>query len=250
MIATSWVPSDVQRGGAPAPRVLVNQTIATVLQMSKNQHAQNNQEARWYHDIHAAVLAGGESKRFGSDKCLATLAGDDRTFLDRAIGACREIAGRVVVVGGERSSIAGFADAVIPDSIGHEGPLVGLAGALLDCRAPFLLLTACDQPLVSGAILRRLAEPRSKADVVAFARDDGVPNPVPSLLRRDVLLPFVEECLRAGERSLRSIFSSGELRILAVEASARERAVLQDVDSQADLERLRALLPLDNDTVQ
>jgi molybdopterin-guanine dinucleotide biosynthesis protein A len=176
------------------------------------------------------------------------MAGDDRTFLNRVIDACREVAGRVVVVGGERSSVAELADALLPDPIDHEGPLVGLAGALLDCRAPFLLLTACDQPLVSGALLRRLAESYSEVDVVAYARDDGMPDPFPSLLRREALLPFVEARLRSGERSLRPIFSSVELRIVALDASASEQAELQDVDSQADLESLRASLPLDSDT--
>jgi molybdopterin-guanine dinucleotide biosynthesis protein A len=218
--------------------------------MSKHQRALTQQGTRSYPDVHAAVLAGGKSRRFGSDKCVATLPGDDRSFLARTVGACREVAARVVVVGADRPGFAVLADAWIPDLIAHEGPLVGLAAALLDCRAPYLLLAACDQPLLTGPILRRLADRRAEADIVFFAIREGMPSLFPSLHRRDVALSHVEERIQAGERSLRSIFSSNDLRVLAIEVSAADRAALQDIDTLADLENMSASLPLGSDPVQ
>jgi molybdopterin-guanine dinucleotide biosynthesis protein A len=70
--------------------------------------------------ILGAVLAGGRSTRFGSDKALAVLGGE--TLLARAVGCLRGQCDDVVVVGRE----GGIPDWPAPD----RGPLGGLAAAL------------------------------------------------------------------------------------------------------------------------
>jgi molybdenum cofactor guanylyltransferase len=218
--------------------------------MSKHQHALTHQDAIDSSDVHAAVLAGGMSRRFGSDKCLATLPGDDRTLLTRVVEACREVAGRVVIIGGDRAGTTDLSDGVIQDSVMHGGPLVGLQAALLDCRVRFLLLAACDQPLLTGALLRRLVDRRSESDVVMFAVVHERPNPFPSLLRRETVLPIVEARIRAGYWSMRSVYESPELQSVSLEVSTRERASLEDIDTLADLQSMAASLPLGNDFVR
>jgi molybdenum cofactor guanylyltransferase len=72
--------------------------------------------------ILGAVLAGGRSSRFGSDKALALL--DGRSLLDHAVATLRDQCDAVVVVG--RDHPAGVSDWPAP----HAGPLGGIAGAL------------------------------------------------------------------------------------------------------------------------
>lgn len=67
-----------------------------------------------------AVLAGGRSSRFGSDKALAML--DGRSLLDHALAALRPHCDAMVVVGRDE-----VADWPRPDM----GPLGGIAGALI-----------------------------------------------------------------------------------------------------------------------
>ena len=67
-----------------------------------------------------AVLAGGRSSRFGSDKALAVL--DGRSLLDHASAALRPHCDALVVVG--RGEIADWPRAGM-------GPLGGIAGALI-----------------------------------------------------------------------------------------------------------------------
>lgn len=71
-----------------------------------------------------AVLAGGRSSRFGSDKALALLAG--QSLLEHAIAALRPHVDAVVVVGREVADQPTIADWPAPDM----GPMGGITGAL------------------------------------------------------------------------------------------------------------------------
>lgn len=71
-----------------------------------------------------AVLAGGQSSRFGSDKALAVL--DGRTLLTRAVDALAQWCDAVVVVGRDEAPAP-----TIPDwPRAQMGPLGGIAAAL------------------------------------------------------------------------------------------------------------------------
>ncbi|MFT4027702.1 MAG: molybdenum cofactor guanylyltransferase [Novosphingobium sp.] len=74
--------------------------------------------------ILGAVLAGGKSSRFGSDKALAELAG--QTLLARAVDALSGWCEYVVVVGRETAPAPTLPDWPHPGM----GPLAGIAGAL------------------------------------------------------------------------------------------------------------------------
>jgi molybdopterin-guanine dinucleotide biosynthesis protein A len=74
--------------------------------------------------ILGAVLAGGRSSRFGSDKALAML--DDRTLLARAVERLASLCDAVVVVGRTQAPADTLPDWPAPGG----GPLTGLAAAL------------------------------------------------------------------------------------------------------------------------
>lgn len=71
-----------------------------------------------------AVLAGGRSSRFGSDKALAQVAGE--TLLARSVATLAAQCDAVVVVGRDEAPAPTVADRPAPDM----GPLGGIAGAL------------------------------------------------------------------------------------------------------------------------
>lgn len=74
--------------------------------------------------ILGAVLAGGQSTRFGSDKALAEL--DGRTLLARAVEALEEHCDAVIVLGRETAPAP-----TLPDwPRAGMGPLAGIAAAL------------------------------------------------------------------------------------------------------------------------
>jgi molybdenum cofactor guanylyltransferase len=105
-----------------------------------------------------AVLAGGQSRRFGSDKAMALWRG--RTLLDWAVEALRPHVETVAICGR-----AGGLDDRPP---GRLGPLAGVNAALHHGAAAgfdAVLTLPCDTPSVDVALLDRLA----RSDGAAYA---------------------------------------------------------------------------------
>ena len=74
--------------------------------------------------ILGAILAGGQSRRFGSDKAEALF--QDKALLDHVVDALRPQCAELVIAGRVWPGITSVAD--IPEN--GQGPLGGLAGAL------------------------------------------------------------------------------------------------------------------------
>jgi molybdopterin-guanine dinucleotide biosynthesis protein A len=99
--------------------------------------------------ILAAILAGGQSSRFGSDKAAALW--DGRPLLSHVRDVCARWADAVVVVGRE----GGIADRPAPGL----GPLGGIAGALHHAAMQgfdSVLTLPCDTPYLPEALVASL----------------------------------------------------------------------------------------------
>lgn len=105
--------------------------------------------------ILGAILAGGRSTRFGSDKAFAVF--DGRPLIDHAAAAIRPDVVAIVVCG---RGAAPAAMAAIPDWPAPDlGPLGGLCAALRHARDEgydAVLTIGCDTPRLPPAVLARL----------------------------------------------------------------------------------------------
>ncbi len=107
----------------------------------------------------AAVLVGGQSRRFGSNKAAHVL--DDRTFARWVLDAVEGADLSAVVVGGAPDASTHDKHDHIPDDPTASGPMAGLYAALRFARAqgrPGAILLACDQPGISVEVIRSLVE--------------------------------------------------------------------------------------------
>lgn len=103
--------------------------------------------------ILGAILAGGQSTRFGSDKALALL--DGRPLIEHAAAALAPYVEALVVCGRSDPRWTCLPDRPAPGM----GPLGGLAAALLHARQKGfdgVLSTGCDMPLLPGALIETL----------------------------------------------------------------------------------------------
>ena len=160
------------------------------------------------------VLAGGASRRMGSDKALLPLGG--RTLIEHAAAAVREAAGNVTIIGSpERYRHLGIQ--VLPDERPGFGPLGGVITALANGRAEWSLIVACDLPGLTADLLRGLL-----AVVDSFPGFECVVPRSPVGLEplcavwHVAALPKLRCALEAGRLKMKEVVLSLETRIWPV----------------------------------
>ena len=103
--------------------------------------------------ILGAVLAGGRSSRFGSDKAQAVWGG--RPLLDHVVARLAGVCSAVIICGRDADTIPSIPDRPAPDL----GPLGGLNAALHHAAAAGydrVVVAPCDTPLLDDDLLAAL----------------------------------------------------------------------------------------------
>lgn len=184
--------------------------------------------------IVGAVLMGGRSSRFGTDKALADAGG--RPLGLRVADALRQGgADPVVAVGGRAGSRLGLV--TVPDRTADQGPLAGLASILLWARTGLVVVAPCDLPLLAGdhvAALVAAAATDPRRAGVAVTGPDGRPQPSLACWPASAGA-LVQELVDAGRRAWRDALTVVDWAPVALPPAA-----LADADTPAALE---ALLP-------
>lgn len=184
-------------------------------------------------DTLGAVLVGGASSRFGSDKASAMFRGQQ--LANRALHTLRDAGLRhLVYVGGHQRPGMVLNAAHVADF--HDvGPcaLRGVVAALQHAAQGFerAMLLACDVPLVSSDTVARVLAALNDDSTCQAAVATGSRDHWSCVATRCDVLPGLSDILRGGQRSMHQAFGSLRLRRVAVEESE-----FVNVNTVADLE--------------
>jgi molybdopterin-guanine dinucleotide biosynthesis protein A len=166
------------------------------------------------------VLAGGESRRMGTEKSRLVL--DGQSFVERIARELSAVTSSIKLVGDKVSSAELKQHVnlpsdiqVAPDVHPQWGALGGVHAALSACSESWALVVACDYPFVTSELFANLTNLREDFEAVAPIQADGIPQPLCSLYR-------VEPCLRLAEK----LIKSGERKPITLLQSVRTRWVL------------------------
>jgi molybdopterin-guanine dinucleotide biosynthesis protein A len=178
------------------------------------------------------VLAGGASRRYGSDKALATVGG--RPMVLRVRDALVEAGvGEVTVIGGDGPAIERLGCSWLPDRWPGEGPLGGLITGLASTSRPWAFVCACDLPDLDPGVLRAVLAARRQDALVIVPVSDGHQQTLTACYRRS-LVSHLEQRWEAGERSLRGALVGVEVDVLAMPADTRSSFVDRDTPHGRD----------------
>lgn len=152
-----------------------------------------------------AILAGGQSRRFGAPKALAEI--DGVPIIARVRDALLGAAADVVLITGQPELFAGLQLPARPDAAEGAGVLSGVHTALLWAREAghgAVFCVACDMPFLSAPLLRRLCKrwEESGADAVVPASSGPLGFEPLYALYSAAALPEVEARVRRGECAL------------------------------------------------
>jgi len=105
-------------------------------------------------DLTAYVLAGGGSRRMGTDKLSLQIGG--QPLLERTIATCAACCKQVKLVAGPSARFSMINCPVVSDSPRARGPMAGVIAALEDCDTDGCFVTAADLFDLSVAVIESL----------------------------------------------------------------------------------------------
>jgi molybdopterin-guanine dinucleotide biosynthesis protein B/molybdopterin-guanine dinucleotide biosynthesis protein len=188
-----------------------------------------------------AILAGGESRRFGAPKALATVGGV--RIVDRVREALAGVVPDLILIANDAALFAPLALPLRADARPGLGALGGIYTALLWAREAGragALAVACDMPFLAPPLLARLLAERVGADVVA--PESGGRRGIEPLAAYYATgcIPAIERALERGERQI--VGFHGEVRVKRipleeVRAYGEPELLFLNVNTPAEHER-------------
>lgn len=169
-------------------------------------------------DLTGIVLAGGESRRMGTNKAFVEVGGVP--MIQRVLRALRECCAEVIIAAKHSVPYTGMGARIVLDENPLQAPLVGIITGLRAARTPWAFVAACDLPYLSTAAVGLLADLAAGHDA-AVPRVHGLWHPVHAVYAASVL-PVLDAQFAAGVRQLASVLQA--LRVRQVSPGMLEAA--------------------------
>lgn len=113
------------------------------------------------------ILAGGESRRFGSAKALAEF--EDKTFIEYSIESLAPFTDEILIVTREelKKPLTKFSSHQVriltdADRYKGKGPLAGIYTGMLNNKSEYYLVSPCDMPLMNSKMYVKWLEAAQK----------------------------------------------------------------------------------------
>ncbi len=202
----------------------------------QNPHNDNSKTAI---DVTGVILAGGKSRRMGSDKAGMTI--DGQSLFERVSQALGQVCAQRQIAG-ERPDLAtqelpAFADSFPGSSLG------GLHNALVNSQTEWVLVLPCDLAYPSAQLLQCLLARREGVQAVIPRTRHGA-EPLIGCYRRDIL-PLVEEQIELNNLRMTDLIDRLQLRYLdEQDLPTGWRRALTNLNRPQDLERLLSPPPV------
>ena len=156
----------------------------------------------------AAVLAGGQGRRFGRAK--AGLPWGDATLVDQAAVQLLRLFPEVLVVGAA-SEVAGVRS--VTDLDPTRGPLGGIQDAVSASSHPYVFVAACDMPFLNPDLIQGLCHAAGGFQVVVPESAPGYLEPLHAVYHRSCL-PLISASLDAGRFRVADFFPRAQVRVV------------------------------------
>lgn len=163
-------------------------------------------------DVSVAILAGGQSRRMGTDKSFIQL--DDKPLIQHVFDRVSALNLPVTIIANLRERYLSFGVPVYADVLPGKGSLGGIYTALRYSPTPFVLCVACDMPFLNPELLSYLIGLRESYHAVV---------PLVNGERQGLHAIYNRDCMRSIEKQL----ERDDLRIHNLFRRIRTRVVTQ-----------------------
>jgi len=157
------------------------------------------------------ILAGGESRRMGTDK--AFLLFDGTPMIARVLNVFLSQFDQTIIVTNDTERYAGFRVRVVKDAVDLKGPLTGIYSGLLHARSDHCFVAACDMPFLDPRLIAYLRDIAGDFDAVV-PMVNGYPEPLHAVYHRRIL-PVVQERILSGDGKISRLYDRITVRYLS-----------------------------------
>jgi molybdopterin-guanine dinucleotide biosynthesis protein A len=163
-------------------------------------------------NVTGVLLAGGKSRRMGTDKRFLKLGGE--TLLQRALSVYERMFSEIIVVVAQSTPELGdIGHPIVRDLIPNCATLGGLYTGLSVARYPRIFAAACDMPFLNPTVIGHLLEWHDD-DVVMPKLASGL-QPMHAVYSK-ACLPYFQQMMLMNNLSIQAVLESRELRIQLV----------------------------------
>jgi len=184
------------------------------------------------------ILAGGRATRMqGRDKGLLPLAGEP--LIGHALRRLRALVDDIVISANRHhEQYAQFGWPVIADNNSDfAGPLAGIQAALPHCRHDWVMVVACDCPLLPTDLTQKLYDCLHPKSLLAVAHDGERLQALCLLLHRS-LQTTLDTAVQAGHAKVERWCLAQPHTVLTL----TEPEVFRNINTEQDLEAVAVLL--------
>lgn len=187
-----------------------------------------------------AILAGGQSRRMGTDKSFVPL--DGKPLIQHVIDRASQLEIPLILIANDVERYQQLGLPVYSDVIPGAGSLGGLYTALSHSSTAFTLCLACDMPQVNPALLHHLITLKDSYDVVV-PRVDGVAQSLHAIYHQRCL-PIMHEHIQQGKLKISRVIDvlntrfvdDAELRLIDPDSTS-----FMNLNTQVDLEQFKRI---------
>jgi molybdopterin-guanine dinucleotide biosynthesis protein A len=166
----------------------------------------------------AIIMAGGSSRRMGTDKSMLLING--RPIIENIYEQLRGCFEQILISADDVDKFAFLGLEVVPDKVPEQGPLMGIASALEASANELNFVVACDIPHINLEYVRRmLAEAvSSKADIVVPKTGNQRYEPLFAIYRKSSL-KAIYKVLSSKGRKISDVFALCKVKYVELGAS-------------------------------
>ena len=198
----------------------------------------------------AIILAGGFSRRFGSDKGLVVLA--NKPLVVHVIDRISPVVDEVLLVVSSEAQKQSFEPILenkaklIIDKDDSQSPLIGAITGFETAKGEYSLLLPCDTPLVSTKIVQFFLDLCTNRSAVIPRWPSGYIEPLQAVYHTKSALTAAKKALAAGSMNMRSMIDNligvRYVSTMVLEQMEPELVTFFNVNTPQDLQKVSAIL--------
>lgn len=163
--------------------------------------------------ITGIVLAGGRSRRMGTDKSVMKLK--NKTLIEYSINALKPLCNKVVI--SSNNFIYNYTGCEVwPDELPDQAPIIGIYSCLKRSTTEYNIILSCDMPLMSTEMLKYLLANSENHDITIPMHGNSLIEPLCGVYKQSAM-GILKKYIDGGNFRLNQCIREASYRLITVD---------------------------------